>query len=93
MSIAKKESKGWVTIRHSYYRHFSMLNEEIMTTRICNISTDFKNLKKEVKEYFEDWDGIGEIKIIFIETGPYLENYLTSKQEAYFIDKVYKFKE
>ena len=85
-----KAKTGWMRVAYRYDRDSG--DSGATQTVISNITTDFTSVKKAVLEYVASWTGgPGEIEIYWVETGPFVENFLTDKQEAYFEGRVYKF--
>jgi hypothetical protein len=63
----------WVKIYHSYKRA-SDLKAGSTITALGNIERNFKALNAAIQNEFKNWSGCGEIVILNIDCGPYLED-------------------
>ena len=88
----KHQSPGWIRVDYSYRRENGDIGQS-QGVIASNADTSFENVKREVKQWVAGWIGKGEITINWLETGPFKNNWLTDKQQAFFEDKKYKFDE
>ena len=89
MEITK--GNKWVKIAFEYTRHDGGLSGRDQGNPIRLEKITFENVKAAVKTWIKEWVGRGQVKIYWLETGPFKEDLLSESESVYFENKIYTF--